>query len=222
MRAASSLPAVRGFATQIFRSIHLNFDGNFCRRFVAINILFATKMAVAKDIHGRSQNYSRKTKNNILRRAGVSLILALATSPTISSAQSAIPSTQDIAFGRVPSIYSDLVSVQSICSFGNLLPVRYSVMATGSGSGGAFTVTNGTTNIPYEVQWAQVANATSGENLSPLTPLFNQTSGGDLLGLGCLLGVRNATLIVIVRSSALQIATAGSYLGTLNLLVTAQ
>jgi hypothetical protein len=155
----------------------------------------------------------------------VTLVLAalgILASPSILFAQSAIPGTQDIVFGNVSSVYSDLVSQQSTCSFGNLLPVRYSILAVGSGSGGAFTITNGVSAIPYEVQWSQVANASSGDNLIPSVPLYNQTSGGDLLGLGCLLGVRNATLIVIIRSSSLQRATAGAYTGTLNLLVTAQ
>lgn len=133
-----------------------------------------------------------------------------------------MPTLSNVAFGSVPSLYSDLTSAQNTCSFTGLLPINYSVTATGSGSGGAFAITNGTSAIPYEVQWAQTANATSGSNLTANAVLGGQTTAALLSGLTCLLGVTNATLIVIVRAASLQKATAGAYTGTLSLLLTAQ
>lgn len=133
-----------------------------------------------------------------------------------------MPTISNVAFGAVPSLYSDLTSAQNTCSFTGLLPINYSVTATGSGSGGAFAITNGTSVIPYEVQWAQTANATSGSNLTANAALGGQTTAALLSGLTCLLGVTNATLIVVVRAGSLQRATAGAYIGTLSLLLTAQ
>lgn len=132
------------------------------------------------------------------------------------------PSLANVAFGAVPSLYGDLTSAQNTCSFTGLGPVGYSVGAAGSGAGGAFTLTNGTSTLPYEVQWAQTANATSGSALVANTPLTGQTTAGLLNGLTCLLGVTNATLIVIVRAASLQRVTAGAYTGTLTVLMQAQ
>jgi hypothetical protein len=126
------------------------------------------------------------------------------------------------AFGALPSLQSDLFNRQSICAFGSLLTQGYSVLASGSGAGGAFTLTNGTSTIPYELQWAQTGGATTGTNVLANVPLPNQYESSLLQGVGCLLGATSATSILVIRSSSLLQATAGSYSGTLTIILTTQ
>jgi hypothetical protein len=158
---------------------------------------------------------------DILRRAVPALCAALLALPDAAGAATANPALNDFAFGNVASLNSDLTKSQSTCSFSGVTPMTYSVTASGTG-GGAFTVTNGTSTVPYEVQWAQMANAASGANLTPNVALANQSGGGLLTGLTCALGLLNATAIVIVRATSLQAATAGSYSGTLTLILSSQ
>lgn len=145
----------------------------------------------------------------------------LAPAPLRAQA-TASPSLASVPFGPVDSLYADLVNRQNTCSFGGLAAVRYSVTGTGSGSGGAFTLSNGYSALPYQVQWAQTANASSGSTLTANQPLNGQITIGLLSGLTCALGLLNATVIVIVPAVSLQQGTAGSYSGSLSILLTAQ
>jgi hypothetical protein len=157
-----------------------------------------------------------------LRQVTLPAIAALFCASGASAQTIVTPVLQNISFGAVPSLYSDLTSAQNTCSFTGLLPVTYNIVAGGSGTNGAFTLTNGKSTIPYEVQWAQTANATSGTPLTTNVVLSGQVTAALLSGLTCALGVANATLIVIVRSISLQQATAGAYTGTLTVLLAAQ
>lgn len=150
------------------------------------------------------------------------LALGVATLQTPCNAVVSSATFAPIAFGNVASLYSDLVNSQSICAFGSLLTQGYSVLASGSGDGGAFTITNGTSTIPYEVQWAQIGNASAGTLIQPNVSLPNQYEANLLQGVGCLLGAKSATSIVIVRASSLQQATAGTYNGVLTIILTTQ
>lgn len=149
---------------------------------------------------------------------------AIATLPCapVTAAAPISPTLQDILFGAVPSLSSDLIKSQNTCSFSGVAPITYAVGAGGSGSGGAFTLTNGTSTIPYEVQWAQGINASSGTALTANVALNGQVTPGLLSGLTCALGATNASLIIIVRATSLQQATAGTYAGTLTVLMAAQ
>jgi hypothetical protein len=92
------------------------------------------------------------------------------------------------------------------------------VQATGSGSGGAFTLASGSASLAYEVQWSQVSGQTSGTQLSPNVALTGQVSSATQPS--CNSGPStSASLIVILRSAQLSAAAAGSYSGTLTLLV---
>jgi hypothetical protein len=156
------------------------------------------------------------------RYGSVLLGLSLIGLGSAASAQTVSPSLANVAFGSVSNASSDLINRQNTCSFTGVLPVNYSVTATGNGAGSAFTITNGTSNIPYEVQWAQTANAATGTNLVAGQPLNGQQTAAILSGLTCLLGITNATLIVVVRGTSLAQATAGSYTGNLTVILTAQ
>jgi hypothetical protein len=148
------------------------------------------------------------------------LTMASFLSPVAASAQvGRISALSDVSFGTV-STAADVSRAQTVCAFSSNLG-RYTVTATGSGSGGAFTLANGPAALPYEVQWSQASGATTGTNLTAGVPLSGQTS--DATGVTCLLGLLSSgSLIVLLRATALQSAAAGDYSGTLSILLSPQ
>lgn len=127
----------------------------------------------------------------------------------------------DVTFGAVSTTASDLSNAQSVCVYVQSLSGRYNVRATGSGAAGAFTLAGSGAPMPYEVQWNGSANQTSGTAL---------VAGQALTGLTAvavdetctLLIASTASLVVLLRAAALGQATAGSYTGTLTLIVAAE
>ena len=128
-----------------------------------------------------------------------------------------ISNLADMAFGVVTDVGSDQIQAQSVCAYSGLLGGRYTVTASGSGGGGTFTLSNGSATLPYEVQWSAAAGQTSGTNLVAGRPLAGQT-----MLLSCpVLQTNNASLIVILRGTALSAARSGSYTGSLTLILSA-
>lgn len=130
----------------------------------------------------------------------------------------------DINFGSIASPASDANSSQNVCAFAAGLSGRYGMRASGSGTGGTLTLSGGGASMPYEVQWAASSNQTSGTALPA-----NTTVGGFADGLATvvdqscsLLAATSASLIVIIRAATLNGATAGSYSGTLTLVIAPQ
>ncbi len=154
-----------------------------------------------------------------LRADGIAwrLMAALITAmPAAASADVQINRLSDMAFGALPTTGADQVQTESVCAASGLIGGLYSVTATGSGSGGLFTLANGSAALPYEVQWSATAGQSSGTNL---------TAGSALTGLtaallNCTLGP-NASLIVVIRGAQIVKATAGSYSGTLTIILSA-
>ena len=153
------------------------------------------------------------------RSLGVKLAAACAIAlPSLAQAQSVrITGLSDMAFGALATTGADTQMNESLCADRELLNTAYSVTASGSGSGSAFTLTNGTTTLPYEVQWSATSGQTSGTNLRAGVALAGQNAG-----LLCtLLGSTDASLIVIIRGTQAAAARAGSYSGTLTILLSA-
>ncbi len=161
-------------------------------------------------MQGRS--HSRSTA------AGVLATLLLAAMPVPAFAQNVqITQLSDVSFGAITNVGVDQVRSQSVCAYSGLLGGRYSLTATGSGAGGAFTLSNGASVLPYEVQWNTSAGQSSGTNLVSGAALTGQT-----VLLSCpLLQVTNSSLIIILRGAALTTATAGNYSGTLTIMLAA-
>ncbi|MBB3472913.1 spore coat protein U domain-containing protein [Sphingomonas sp. BK345] len=153
-----------------------------------------------------------------IRSIGQAAALSLVAVASPSVAQNVqVNGLSDVSFGSISGFGADLTRSQSICAFSGLLGGRYTVTASGSGTGGAFTLANGAARLPYEVQWSTSAGQTSGTNLAANVPLAGQT-----MLLSCpVLQTTNASLIVILRSTALSAATAGSYSGTLTVILSA-
>ncbi len=171
---------------------------------------------------GASQDGATVLTVGVTSRRSTWFALGLLALQAPCSAATSTATFAPAAFGTVALLSSDLFNRQSICAFGSLLTQGYSVLATGSGAGGAFTIASGSATIPYELQWAQTGGATSGTNVVANVSLPNQAESGILAGVGCAVGVTTATSIVIVRSSSLLQATAGSYSGTLTIILTTQ
>lgn len=153
-----------------------------------------------------------------MRRLARAAALALAAQTVPAAAQAVqVSGLSDVAFGTITGFGSDLVRSQSICAFSGLTGGRYTVTASGSGAGGAFTLANGTRTLPYEVQWNTAAGQSSGTGLTANVPLTGQT-----MLLSCpVLQATNTSLIVILRATSLRTATAGNFSGTLTVLLSA-
>lgn len=113
-------------------------------------------------------------------------------------------------------------SAQNVCVWSNTATRRYTVTATGDGSGGAFTLANAALTVPYSVQWSGSSGATSGTALTAgaASAAFTSTATHQACSSG---PAASASLIVGITStdlSTMQAAT--TYTGVLTLLVTPQ
>jgi hypothetical protein len=127
----------------------------------------------------------------------------------------------DVAFTSVdPATAAS--DAQDVCVWSNTATKAYTITASGSGTGSAFTLANGALTVPYSVQW----NASSGQTTG--TALTAGTASASLVSAAtsqnCASGVASsASLVVGIAATDLQTMEGTvSYAGTLTLLVTPQ
>jgi hypothetical protein len=128
----------------------------------------------------------------------------------------------DIAFTNVDPA-TTATNAQNVCVWSNTSTKGYTITASGSGTGGAFTLSSAALpTVPYSVQW----NASSGQSSG--TALTSGTASASLTTTATKPTCSSAptttsSLIVSIAATDLQsmVATA-SYTGTLTLLVTPQ
>jgi hypothetical protein len=128
----------------------------------------------------------------------------------------------DVAFTNVDPA-TTATNAQNVCVWSNTSTKGYTITASGSGTGGAFTLSSAALpTIPYSVQW----NASSGQSSG--TALTSGTASASLTTTATKPTCSSAptttsSLIVSIAATDLQsmVATA-SYTGTLTLLVTPQ
>ena len=130
-----------------------------------------------------------------------------------------INNLSDVAFGTIFNSTIDRSISQSICVYVRPDISLYDVTATGSGAGGAFTLSSGGNTLAYEVQWAASAGQTTGTALNAGLPLSNQANASTHNGCNGSGPSTTASLITIVRATEIGLASSGSYSGTLTLLV---
>jgi hypothetical protein len=113
-------------------------------------------------------------------------------------------------------------NAQNVCVWSNTATKAYTITATGSGTGSAFTLSNGSNTVPYTVEWASSINQTTGTSLTAGTASSSLTSTAT--NQSCASGPSaSASLIVGISTANLGTMSAGSsYTGTLTLLVTPQ
>lgn len=152
-------------------------------------------------------------------RPGVYLGLALSSAQLMAQANRVrITGLTDLNFGTVTNLGADAVRTDNVCVFSNSALRRYRITGTGSGAGGAFSLLSGSGSLAYEVQWNQLSGQASGTQLFAGVPLTGQTSTATQQR--CVSGPSSSgSLIVVLRSSALQSAAAGGYSGVLTLVV---
>ncbi len=185
--------------------------------------------------------FSRRTRHICLAILTASSALA-AAAPAMAASQGSLGATStgsvtitasvpnrarltalnDISFSNVdPS--ADATNSQNVCAWSNTATKGYSITATGSGSGGAFTLASGAlTPVPYTVQWNQTSGQSSGTSLTASTALGGLVSTATKPT--CNSGPSaTASLIVAIGASDLQdMVAATTYTGNLTLLLTPQ
>ncbi len=153
---------------------------------------------------------------NLLRAIGVAL---LAFAPASADAQSVrINKLANAAFGTISNFTSDNTRSQNVCVYSTAPSGLYHITATGSGTGGAFTLASGANTMAYEVQWAATTGQTSGTSLTSGVALTGLTSNATASGCTSV-PLTSASLITILRTAVVGAAKSGSYSGTLTLLV---
>lgn len=124
----------------------------------------------------------------------------------------------DVAFGTVANLGTDAIQAQNVCVYSDTATSGYNVTATGTGPSGSFQLSSGTASMPYDVLWSSSAGQNSGTRLTANVPLTGQVSSARQQT--CNTGAANsASLVVVLRSVALSSATAGTYNGTLTLVI---
>jgi hypothetical protein len=151
----------------------------------------------------------------------VAIVLLHASAASAASNKVRFSNLSDVAFGTIANLGVDAVSSESVCIYADTTTNGYNVTATGAGPGGAFQLSAGVAQMSYEVQWSSSAGASSGAQLAPNLPLTGQVSAATQQT--CNSGAAtSASLIIVLRSGALSSAAAGTYSGTLTLLVGAE
>lgn len=141
-------------------------------------------------------------------------ILAI-LSPPAATQQMRLSNIADLPLGRWSGV-GDLTRDDDLCVYMSP-PGRYRVTATGSGTAGAFWLSNGNSVLPYAARWND-AKGPGGSLLTAGVPLTNQ-SGANSQRDDCSLGGLTANISITITTSALFAATAGRYSGTLTLLI---
>jgi len=162
-------------------------------------------------------------RGRVLSKCGLRLLLALAGILPAGTADGAsnkvrISDLSDIAFGPIGNLGADAIRSESLCLYANTDTNGYNITATGIGPGGSFVLTSGVQPLPFEVAWSSSAGQNSGTPVAPNVPLAGQVS--TAANQSCTSGpATTASLVVILRAAALSNATAGTYTGTLTLVV---
>ena len=113
-----------------------------------------------------------------------------------------------------------------VCIYSSTFGGGYSVNVTGNGAGSTFQSSNTIHgfNLPYAVKWDDGGGGTLGNianitTLSSGTPLLNQTNA-DTASLTCGTAGNTAQITVVVTGTNLDLAPAGTYVGTLTIVIT--
>jgi hypothetical protein len=153
--------------------------------------------------------------------AGASAVLLTATPAHAASNKVRLTALGDVAFGSISNLAVDASQSESVCLYSDTNTNGYNITATGTGPGGAFSLSTGSDELAFEVQWSASSGRSSGTQLLPNVPLTGQTSSATQQT--CSNGpATTASLIILLRSTSLSSAAAGAYSGTLTLVVGAE
>ena len=148
---------------------------------------------------------------NKMRLTFLTFVLFLSFPATSQAQDVLITGLQDYNFG---SFSGDEDMDDTLCIYKSSGNKRYWVTATGSGTGGAFELQDGGNSFAYGVRWQK-----AGGNFGKLTAgVAKRYGGADKVNTDCG-GVDNAGLRIEMRESNVAGAPAGSYGGSLTLLI---
>jgi hypothetical protein len=188
---------------------------------VAAYNLAATAFAVWKSGRGTGKRWRHgraRALPRLIFPSFLMLSLGLATSAHAASNKVRVTNLNDVAFGSLANLSFDAVRSQSVCLYSDTNTSGYTIAATGTGPAGTFELASGSAALPYEVRWSSTSGQTTGVQLTPNVPLTGQTSAA--IHQTCNTGpATSASLVLVLRSSALSSASAGTYSGTLTLIV---
>jgi hypothetical protein len=146
------------------------------------------------------------------------LVVALPTPAAAQEKFVKIGNLTDFTFGTVTNLSADRSLASSICVYSAKATPGYNITASGSGAGGAFTLAGGGGTLAYEVQWNALPNMATGTTLQPNVPLTGLVTSS--LQANCNSGPpSSASLIVMLRATALQAAPSGSFSGILTIII---
>lgn len=153
--------------------------------------------------------------------AAALFLAAAAISSPAAAEKARITDLSDVNFGLISNLQADSRQSQNICVFSQSTGGRYSITATGSGSGSSFELSNGSSSLAYEVEWSDQSGQATGTGLAPAVTATGRSSAATQQS--CNSGpAASASLTIILRSSALSQAREGNYSGSLTLLVAAE
>lgn len=127
-----------------------------------------------------------------------------------------ISSLSDVDFGQIQALQTDQRRSQSVCVAANSNDDRYSLIASGSGAGGAFELRSGNAVLPFSVEWTDAPGQNGGTAVRPNQPLAALSTPEK--GPRCRRGL-TATLTIALAASELSQAEQGDYSGALTLLI---
>lgn len=171
---------------------------------------------------GRAQTARRTCRLGPKIALSLVLFLGFIAQPSSALAQKVrITGLSDVDFGLVTNLQAESRRSQSVCLFSNSVGAAYSVVASGSGPGGSFALTNGTSSLAYNVEWNRQSGQTSGTQLLANGTLTGQTSAAT--HQFCNSGpATSASLTIVLRAAELSQSREGNYGGSLTLLISAE
>lgn len=112
---------------------------------------------------------------------------------------------------------------QSNCVWSNTATKGYTITATGSGAGGAFTLASGAlTPVSYSVLWSQTAAQTTGTSLTAATASSGFVSTATRPACIAAPSTSSSLTVQIATNELQHMASLTDYTGTLTLLVNPQ
>lgn len=171
---------------------------------------------------GRGEQSSRPSR--MMALSALVCLVGCILQPEAAVAQAGkvkISDLTDVSFGTLANLQADSRRSQSICVGANGPDGRYSVIASGTGLGGALELTSGIASLPYSVEWSQNPGQTSGSSLVANSALVNQSTPEKQQDCKPQ-GAPTASLTVVLRGTDLAQAIKGDYSGTLTILIAAE
>jgi len=181
-------------------------------------ILLVPSMVIAESpLRNRPRRGGRWLPRLFLALLGL-FAVALAAPAAAQEKFVKIGNLTDYNFGTITNLSADRTLASSICIYSAKATPGYNVTAIGDGAGGAFTLAGGGGTLAYEVQWNSLPNMASGTTLRPNVTLTGLLT--TALQANCNNGPpSSASLIVLLRATALQAAPSGTFSGVLTIVI---